>query len=106
MRTLLASSLALVMTAACATDSTSPMMDPEPDHTMPTQSIGVTAPATARLIRGQTASVIVTVSRDGYDGDVTVSADDLPAGVTAAPLVIPAGQLRISRIVIAETAAS
>ncbi len=39
---------------------------------------------------GQTGDLSVVVRRDGYDGPVDIRLDDLPPGVTAAPVTIPA----------------
>lgn len=41
-----------------------------------------------------TAYEVVTFRRDGFDGDIELSIDGLPPGVTAAGLTIPAGQSR------------
>jgi hypothetical protein len=51
--------------------------------TLGAQSIAVT--------QGTSASVAVTVAREGDVGDVTIAVSGLPAGVTAAPLTLPAG---------------
>jgi hypothetical protein len=42
---------------------------------------------------GGTVTLDLTLNRrDGFDGDVTVTAEGLPAGITAQPLVIPKGK--------------
>jgi uncharacterized delta-60 repeat protein len=95
MRTLLSTSLALVVSAACTSDSPSPsdpidppMMD-EPETPAVELALGT---GSARVIRGRTIAVAVTVTRMGGAGDVTVTADDLPPGVMAATLTIAVGQ--------------
>ncbi len=48
----------------------------------------------ALLLRkgGRAAIRVVAFRRDGFDGDITVTASGLPAGVTASPTVIGAGR--------------
>ena len=51
-----------------------------------------TTPDLLNLGKGQTAIVTVNVDRkDGYGGPVEVSLKGVPTGITATPLVIPAG---------------
>ena len=93
MRNLLCSSLALALTA-CATES-SPMPDPIDDPpVMETPAIQLSLGAdSARVIRGRSVQVAVSVKRTGdIAGAITVTAEDLPAGVTAAPLTLAEGQ--------------
>lgn len=50
------------------------------------------APPRVSVIRGQSASIDVTVVRAaGFAGDVTLRASGLPNGITLAPLLIPGG---------------
>lgn len=47
------------------------------------------------LRAGSTVALeVVAVRRDGFDGEITLSMDGLPAGVSAAGLKIPAGKMR------------
>ncbi|WP_437578964.1 hypothetical protein [Sorangium sp. So ce887] len=47
-------------------------------------------PAAARVVRGGSAELTVTVTRSsGFAGDVELSLSDLPSGVTASPVVVP-----------------
>ncbi len=48
---------------------------------------------------------VVVVRRDGFDGEIELSMDDLPEGVTATGLKIPAGQTRGIMLVTAEEGA-
>lgn len=50
------------------------------------------SPASVRVIPGGSADVGVTIVRAGITGDVTISADDLDAGVGIAPIHIADGQ--------------
>ncbi|HEX2863121.1 MAG TPA: hypothetical protein VHN99_01025, partial [Deinococcales bacterium] len=43
------------------------------------------------IVQGQSASVDLTVNRDGATGPLTVTASGLPAGVSAAPVAVPDG---------------
>ncbi|MGK3965927.1 hypothetical protein WMF01_35705 [Sorangium sp. So ce1667] len=50
-------------------------------------------PAAARVVRGSSAELTVTVARSGdFAGDVELSLSDLPDGVTASPVVVPGGE--------------
>jgi uncharacterized delta-60 repeat protein len=49
------------------------------------------SPAVVHLVRGKTAPLAVTVYRGSYAGDVLVTLQGLPMGVTAAGLTVPAG---------------
>ncbi|MGK3973463.1 hypothetical protein WMF38_17325 [Sorangium sp. So ce118] len=50
-------------------------------------------PAAARVVRGSSAELAVTVARSGdFAGDVELSLSDLPDGVTASPVVVPGGE--------------
>lgn len=61
-------------------------------------------PATARplgtnLMRGGTEAVhVLALREDGYAGPITVSVEDLPAGLTCEPMIIPAGQTEATLI--------
>ena len=44
--------------------------------------------------QGDSLALEVNVARDRFDGPVTLTAANLPAGVTAAPAVVPAGSVR------------
>ncbi len=101
MRTFLASSLALALTS-CAADHAGmevepdPMPDAMPPPEMdaaPTPAVHVTVAAThVRVIRNGIVSLGVVVSRSGgATGDIEVSMDDLPVGVTASGVTIPDG---------------
>ncbi|WP_437939728.1 hypothetical protein [Sorangium sp. So ce341] len=47
-------------------------------------------PASVRVVRGGSAELAVTVTRSGdFAGDVELSLEDLPDGVTASPVVVP-----------------
>ncbi|AUX29861.1 MULTISPECIES: hypothetical protein [Sorangium] len=49
-------------------------------------------PAAARVVRGGSEELAVTVTRSGdFAGDVELSLSDLPSGVTASPVVVPGG---------------
>ncbi|MGH7328909.1 MAG: hypothetical protein ACREJX_11225, partial [Polyangiaceae bacterium] len=61
-----------------ATDSSSPSV--------------VLSPPSVRLLPGGSADVTVTIARGGVSGDVTISANDLDAGVGIASIAIPDGQ--------------
>ena len=96
MRTLLASTLALLTTTtfACGTDPApaDPIMEEEPpqaEQGVITMQLGVTK---IRVIRNAAVDMPVTITRDANaTGPITVTLAGLPAGVTAAPVVIPAG---------------
>jgi hypothetical protein len=54
-----------------------------------------TIPKPIALRAGATmAFEVVTVRRDGFDGEIELSVDDLPPGVTASGLKIPAGKVQ------------
>jgi len=62
--------------------------------TTPNQSIGISVGGTITVVQGQTGSSTVTVSRGGgFAGAVTLTASNVPAGLTATfdPATIPAG---------------
>jgi len=62
--------------------------------------------ATPSLVRGGTAAIDVLVLRhDGFAGPVVVTAEQLPTGVRAEPLVIPASSNRGSLVLEATAAA-
>lgn len=95
MRTLLASTLALLTTTlACGTDPdpADPIMEeeePQAEQGVITMQLGVTK---VRVIRNAAVDVPVTITRDANAiGPITITLAGLPAGVTAAPVVIPAG---------------
>jgi hypothetical protein len=57
----------------------------------PTNNAGTSRAYGANLLRGGTEAIRVLAIRDeGFSGAIEVSADDLPAGVTAQPVVISA----------------
>jgi uncharacterized delta-60 repeat protein len=65
------------------------------------------AKATARLVRGHTISVGVTVDRLGGFGDaVAVAVNGLPSGVTVAAITIPASQTTGTLVIQATAAAA
>ncbi|MDX2092012.1 MAG: hypothetical protein SFX73_29380 [Kofleriaceae bacterium] len=86
----LASLLLAFATAACATDA--PPSDEEIPPTMEQPTLALDAAAKARVIRGRTVTVAVKVERSNLEGDVRVVLEDLPDGVSASPVVIPAGK--------------
>jgi hypothetical protein len=45
---------------------------------------------------------VVTVRKDGFDGEIALSMENLPAGVTACGLKIPAGKTRGMLLITAE----
>ncbi len=47
----------------------------------------------AALAKGGTAAIPVTIARDGYNGPITLSAENLPAGVTVKPGTVNDGQV-------------
>jgi uncharacterized delta-60 repeat protein len=51
----------------------------------------ITSGASISLIQGGAVDVDLTIARNGFDGPITTSVTGLPAGVAAAPLVVPAG---------------
>lgn len=85
MRTLLAPTLALLATTACASDDTTVAPEPVSALTIEAESAG------ARVIRAQTTSVRVRVELLESDATITVTAEDLPTGVTAAPITLAPG---------------
>lgn len=48
----------------------------------------------ARIRAGSRASLTVKLTRHDHDGEVTIRPEELPDGVTASPVVVPAGQDR------------
>jgi uncharacterized delta-60 repeat protein len=92
MRTLLASTLALLTTtSACGTDPTD--MPEMPEVQGATQGVVGLAPvAMVRVIRNASIEVPVSITRDeNAMGTITVSMADLPAGVTAEPIELGHG---------------
>jgi uncharacterized delta-60 repeat protein len=92
MRTLfaptLASTLALLL-PACGTDPAEPGMDMMEEEQPPQGMLEVSIASSARIVRNQSIELDVTIKRDEHaTGPVTVSVDDLPAGITAAPVTI------------------
>lgn len=97
MNKLLASVL-LVSAAACSTDPAAmPEPEPEPDPVsepapaLPAITLKL-AGSSARVIRNQTLSIPVTIKRNELaNGPILVSVSDLPGGVNAPSITIPAG---------------
>jgi hypothetical protein len=73
---------------------------PQPDFHLVALAAGEYRPAgTTVLAGGQQAFTVFAVRQDGFIGDITVTAEGLPAGVTAAPQTL-GGDLRESRLVL------
>jgi Mg-chelatase subunit ChlD len=54
----------------------------------PEPSVAVGAPTDVQIYQGGTNRVLFQIARDGFEGPVRVSAEGLPAGVTAEPAVV------------------
>ncbi len=62
-------------------------------HPLPTNNLAAARPAGASLLRGGTAELRVLAMRDdGYAGPIEVQVENLPPGLTSAPMIIPANQ--------------
>jgi hypothetical protein len=77
---------------------------PQPDFHLVALAAGDFRPgATTVLAGGQQAFTIFALRQDGFIGDIAVTAEGLPAGVTAAPQTV-GGDLRESRLVLSADA--
>lgn len=64
----------------------------DPTNTPQTNDFDIDKVEAAPLVQGQSVQVSVTINRAaGFQGPVSVAASSLPANVSGAPLVIPAG---------------
>ncbi|HEY7157447.1 MAG TPA: PPC domain-containing protein [Gemmataceae bacterium] len=73
---------------------------PQPDFHLVALAAGEYRPAgTTVLAGGQQAFTVFAVRQDGFIGDIALTAEGLPAGVTAAPQTL-GGDLRESRLVL------
>lgn len=62
-------------------------------HPLPTNNPAAARPAGTNLLRGGTEELRVLAMRDdGYAGPIEVQVENLPAGLTSAPMIIPANQ--------------
>ena len=79
---------ALLLTAACGGDSTTN----DPTGPAPDFNFSV-SPATLTVVIGEEGEFEVALTRSGgFSGSVTVTADNLPRGVTSAPTTLLAGE--------------
>jgi hypothetical protein len=81
---------------------------PQPDFHLIALAPGINRPAAMTVLAGgQQAFTIFAVRQDGFIGDITLSAEGLPPGVTAIPQTV-GGDLRESRLALtaAPTAAA
>jgi hypothetical protein len=81
---------------------------PQPDFHLIALAPGINRPAGMTVLAGgQQAFTVFAVRQDGFIGDITLTAEGLPPGVTAAPQTI-GGDLRESRLALsaAPTAAA
>ncbi|HTU22747.1 MAG TPA: PPC domain-containing protein [Gemmataceae bacterium] len=73
---------------------------PKPDFHLVALATGEYRPAGTTILAGsQQAFTVLAIRQDGFVGDITLSAEGLPAGVTAAPQMV-GGDLRESRMVV------
>jgi hypothetical protein len=68
---------------------------------LPTAVRHTPAGQTVSVPRGGRAVVMLGVRRDGCDGPVTLTAGDLPAGVTMSAVTVPAGEYLVPAVVTA-----
>lgn len=65
---------------------------PQPDFGLVVQSAGFTRPESPTLLQGGREFLsVITQPRDGFTGEITLSVEGLPAGVTAQPQVMGPG---------------
>jgi hypothetical protein len=79
---------------------------PPPPPAVPDPQVAVAASPDVEVFVDGRNALPVQVARDGFDGPVTVRLAGLPAGVAAAPIVIPAGKTEGEVVVVGSATAA